>query len=160
MLIFTAPILTNKDVFEPTYNDLKFMVQNCNYICTDLIKSYPKDGGAWWAAVYGVAQSRTRLKRLSSSTSNTILNPGHIFTWPLVTTSVLQWVHRGRVQRDSSVFQTEITTHENGQRWRWEKHMPIWISEKIPAIFISFFPCLEHSCTSFLAQAICSAFLG
>ena len=27
----------------------------------------PGDGGAWWAAVYGVAQSRTRLKRLSSS---------------------------------------------------------------------------------------------
>ena len=27
----------------------------------------PKDGGAWWAAVYGVAQSRTQLKRLSSS---------------------------------------------------------------------------------------------
>ena len=27
----------------------------------------PKDGGAWWAAVYGVAQSRTRLKKLSSS---------------------------------------------------------------------------------------------
>ena len=25
------------------------------------------DGGAWWAAVYGVAQSQTRLKRLSSS---------------------------------------------------------------------------------------------
>ena len=24
-------------------------------------------GGAWWAATYGVAQSRTRLKRLSSS---------------------------------------------------------------------------------------------
>ena len=23
----------------------------------------PRDGGAWWAAVYGVAQSRTRLKR-------------------------------------------------------------------------------------------------
>ena len=22
----------------------------------------PRDGGAWWAAVYGVAQSRTRLK--------------------------------------------------------------------------------------------------
>ena len=27
----------------------------------------PRDGGAWWAAVYGVAQSRTRLKPLSSS---------------------------------------------------------------------------------------------
>ena len=30
----------------------------------------PRDGGAWWAAVYGVAQSQTRLKRLSSSSSN------------------------------------------------------------------------------------------
>ena len=29
----------------------------------------PRDGGAWWAAVYGVAQSGTRLKRLSSSSS-------------------------------------------------------------------------------------------
>ena len=27
------------------------------------------DGEAWWAAVHGVAQSRTRLKRLSSSSS-------------------------------------------------------------------------------------------
>ena len=26
----------------------------------------PRDGGAWWAAIYGVSQSRTRLKRLSS----------------------------------------------------------------------------------------------
>ena len=31
----------------------------------------PRDGGAWWAAVYGVAQSRTWLKRLSSSSSQT-----------------------------------------------------------------------------------------
>ena len=29
----------------------------------------PRDGGAWWAAVYGVAQSRTRLKWLGSSSS-------------------------------------------------------------------------------------------
>ena len=28
-----------------------------------------RDGGAWWAAVPGVAQSRTQLKRLSSSSS-------------------------------------------------------------------------------------------
>ena len=34
----------------------------------------PRDGGAWWAAVYGVAQSRTRLKWLSSSSSG-----GHCF---------------------------------------------------------------------------------
>ena len=30
----------------------------------------PRDSGAWWAAVYGVAQSQTRLKRLSSSSSS------------------------------------------------------------------------------------------
>ena len=29
----------------------------------------PGDGGAWWAAVFGVAQSRARLKLLSSSSS-------------------------------------------------------------------------------------------
>ena len=41
----------------------------------------PRDGGAWWAAVYGVAQSRTRLKRLNNnnnimswSLKNTVLN--------------------------------------------------------------------------------------
>ena len=27
----------------------------------------PRDGGAWWAAIYGVAQSQTWLKQLSSS---------------------------------------------------------------------------------------------
>ena len=32
----------------------------------------PRDGEAWWAAVSGVAQSRTRLKRLSSSSSSTM----------------------------------------------------------------------------------------
>jgi len=32
----------------------------------------PRDGGAWWAAVYGVTQSRTRLKRLSSSSSSVV----------------------------------------------------------------------------------------
>ena len=30
----------------------------------------PRDGGTWWAAVSGVAQSRTQLKRLSSSSSS------------------------------------------------------------------------------------------
>ena len=30
----------------------------------------PRDGGAWWAAIYGVAQSQTWLKRLSSSSSS------------------------------------------------------------------------------------------
>ena len=29
-----VPILINKDMFEPSYNGLKFMVQNRNYFCT------------------------------------------------------------------------------------------------------------------------------
>ena len=33
----------------------------------------PKDRGAWWASIYGVAQSRTRLKRRSSSSSSILL---------------------------------------------------------------------------------------
>ena len=33
----------------------------------------PRDGGAWWAAVYGITQSQTRLKRLSSSSSSSTL---------------------------------------------------------------------------------------
>ena len=33
----------------------------------------PRDGGAWWAAVYGVAQSWARLKRLSSSSSRLVI---------------------------------------------------------------------------------------
>ena len=35
---------------------------------------------AWWAAVYGVAQSRTRLKRLSSSSSSS-----RVLIFPFVT---------------------------------------------------------------------------
>ena len=35
----------------------------------------PRDGGAWWAAVYGVVQSQTLLKRLSSSSSSSSIHP-------------------------------------------------------------------------------------
>ena len=39
----------------------------------------PRDGVAWWAAVYGVTQSRIRLKRLSSSSSQNTLDWGMVF---------------------------------------------------------------------------------
>ena len=41
----------------------------------------PRDGGAWWAAIYGVTWSRTRLKRLSSSSSSSSRVSGRL--WPL-----------------------------------------------------------------------------
>ena len=42
----------------------------------------PRDRGAWWAAVHGVAQSQTRLKRLSSSSSSSLL---HLTAWSSIT---------------------------------------------------------------------------
>ena len=39
---------------------------NCNPLQCSCLEN-PRKGGAWRAAIYGVAQSRTRLKRLSSS---------------------------------------------------------------------------------------------
>ena len=46
----------------------------------------PMNRGAWWAAVSGVAQSQTRLMRLSSSSSS-IASPrcGHFLWFPLLT---------------------------------------------------------------------------
>ena len=41
----------------------------------------PRDRGAWWAAVYGVAQSRTWLKRLSSSITTKIPSSLDYLVW-------------------------------------------------------------------------------
>ena len=46
VLIMIAPILTNKDVFESSYNDLKFTVQNFNYVCANWISFTPSM--TWW----------------------------------------------------------------------------------------------------------------
>ena len=41
----------------------------------------PRDGGAWWAALYGVAQSRTRLKQLTSSSNKKEWDMNNITFW-------------------------------------------------------------------------------
>ena len=38
----------------------------------------PRDRGAWWAAVYGVAKSQTRLKQLSSRNSSWVSSLRHV----------------------------------------------------------------------------------
>ena len=51
-----------------------------------------RERGAWWAAVYGVTQSRTRLKRLSSSSSSMQLGIWHVLfisPYPAPTSSLL-----------------------------------------------------------------------
>ena len=49
----------------------------------------PRDGEAWWAAVYGVAQSLTRLKWRSSSSSNMLMPILGEFRWE--TSLMTQW---------------------------------------------------------------------
>ena len=56
----------------------------------------PRDGGAWWATVYGVTQSQTRLKRLSSSSSIWNLEIGNrtsflIYWLCIYRTLVFEW---------------------------------------------------------------------
>ena len=47
----------------------------------------PRDGGAWWAAVDWVAQSWTRLKRLSSSSSSDLYEATDLaYGWTLIGT--------------------------------------------------------------------------
>ena len=48
----------------------------------------PRDGGAWWAAIYGVTQTRTRLKWLSSSQVNIeirVMSQWWLFQWLFLT---------------------------------------------------------------------------
>ena len=60
----------------------------------------PRDGGALWASVYGVAQSQTRLKRLSSSSSRysemRISSLSSIPPSPSPTRAPGLWFHRTR----------------------------------------------------------------
>ena len=53
----------------------------------------PRDGGAWWAAVYGVAQSRTRLKRFSSSSSIHGMIQHVLFGFWLPLSMFLRFIH-------------------------------------------------------------------
>ena len=50
----------------------------------------PRDGRAWWAAVYGVAQSWTQLKRLSSSNSSSVYMGLRVcLSYPLLPTTLV-----------------------------------------------------------------------
>ena len=49
------------------------MAPHLQYSCLE----NPMDGGAWWAAVYGAAQSRTRLRRVHIYFSLSCIGEGH-----------------------------------------------------------------------------------
>ena len=63
----------------------------------------PRDGGAWWAAAYGVAQGRTLLKRLSSSSSLFSVPLHIVFSLDLCNNPVRE------VEKDLQVLGTSLT---------------------------------------------------
>ena len=65
----------------------------------------PRDRGAWWAAAYGVAQSQTRLKRLSSSSSSsvTVSNAAELYTLLVKMVNFMLYVFTTIKRRDSKL---------------------------------------------------------
>ena len=80
----------------------------------------PRDGGASRAAVYGAAQSRARLKRLSSSSSSTIRERGKWVQWGEQQT----WVPVGKTRRRQRVGDWQ----EVGRKASWGWAAPLWVS--------------------------------
>ena len=75
----------------------------------------PRDGGAWWAAVYGVAQSRTPLKWLSSS-SNLLATHSSTLAWKITWTE-----EPGRLQSMGSQSRTRLSNFTNlpwSRKWQ------------------------------------------
>ena len=72
---YTSKILLEKLLRFSTRNFFFFDEMICFFpnnknICGEGGLENPRDGRAWWAAIYRVTQSQTRLKRLSSSSSS------------------------------------------------------------------------------------------
>ena len=87
----------------------------------------PRDGGAWWAAVYEVAQSQTRLKWLSSK-----INPIKLLTQYLANRE--RW---------------GIEIHDNEWGWICRYHFPLYIS-------LCTWICNLIKCLQSLPQSCCS----
>ena len=92
----------------------------------------PRDGGAWWAAFYGVAQSRTQLKRLSSSSSRRwhptpLLLPGKI-PW-MQEPGMLQSMGSRRVGHDWATSLSLFTFMHWRRRWQ---PIPVFSPVRIP----------------------------
>ena len=66
------------------------------YILYSSCLENPRDGGAWWASVYGVAQSRTRLEQLSSSSSSSraSLIAQFVKNWPAMKETLVRFLGR------------------------------------------------------------------
>ena len=87
----------------------------------------PRDRGAWWAAVYGVTQSRTRLKRLSSSSS--ILS-GHHFPSHAFSIVLHICLYSGLFSSLIIFLVTKKAFKNVKQQWDITSHRSEWLSSK------------------------------
>ena len=80
----------------------------------------PRDGRAGWAAIYGVTQSQTQLKRLSSSSSSimfsVIENFFLIFIFQFCEGNAFLCIKIYKVQK--SIFEEGMVTHSSVLAWR------------------------------------------
>ena len=95
--------------------------------CATSCLENPRDGGAWWAAVYGVSQSRTRLKRLSSSSSCSS-SPSNEFLWNLNLDSVT-----------CKCFQNGNSSHSSKELADVKALSPLYSPPTVPLIIQVFF---------------------
>ena len=92
----------------------------------------PRAGGAWWVAIYGVAQSRTWLKWLSSSSKAVYCYPAYLAYMQSTSCEMPGWIkHKleSRLQGEIPVPQICRWYHPDGRK-RGETEQPVDESEK------------------------------
>ena len=119
----------------------------------------PRDGGAWWAAVYGVAQSQTWLKQLSSSKKpvKSILYPLFTHTEANITSNCpashhkchtnLQWQEQEshRLSESSvkavSTFRKQKSVHWGGAQHCFSRFTFLKITDRIDLLVWNLITC-------------------
>ena len=80
--------------------------RKCNPLQCSCLEN-PRDGRAWWATVYGVAQSQTRLKRLNSNSNSS--------NW---------WIRRTRTMSIPQPLPTPCSSQQDSHcKASWNRHM-------------------------------------
>ena len=132
----------------------------CVYFLQCSCLENPRDREAWWASVYGVAQSRTRLKWLSSSSSSSNVWVWYFYSgikssatliWYLLSPSFYRCGNRLKKENKNSVsFSTwRLILSLTHSRCSVNGH---WMKRDILLIPVQGFPLksvwLQHSCCS------------
>ena len=113
----------------------------------------PRNGGAWWAAVCGVTQSQTRLKRLSSSSGSSIWASLVAQRVKNLTAMQETWV---RCLDWEDPLEKEMATHSSIPAWRtpWTEEpgglqIVVAESQTRPSMAV----CICHCCSPSLSSA-------